>query len=97
MDCHLNTALQFNLLEEILNKWIPDSSQLWTASHALGFIDFARSSHQAAIIDFDLLNFDARQYLLPMSKDKADVYEIAVPKATIQSIFKGYKLVVVEN
>lgn len=26
MDCHLNTALQFNLLEEILNKWIPDSS-----------------------------------------------------------------------
>lgn len=43
------------------------------------------------------MNFDARQHLLPLSKDKADVYEIAVPKATIQSIFKGYKLVVVEN
>lgn len=97
MDCHLNTALQVNLLDEILTNWIPENSQLWTASHALGFIDYARQSNQAVTIDFDLLNFDSRQHVLPLSKDRADVYEIAVPKATIQSIFKGYKLVVVEN
>ncbi|TAF73106.1 MAG: chromosome segregation protein SMC [Bacteroidetes bacterium] len=97
MDCHLNTLLQYNLLQEIVTRWIPDSSQLWTASHALGFIDYANKSKTASIIDFDLLNFDLKQELFPQSKDTLDVYEIAVPKATISSILKGYKLVVVEN
>lgn len=97
MDCHLNTMLQFNLLEEIVTRWIPDSSQLWTASHALGFIDYANKSKTASIIDFDLLNFDLKQELFPQSKDTLDVYEIAVPKATISSILKGYKLVITEN
>lgn len=97
MDCHLNTSIQYNLLQEIVTRWIPDSSQLWTASHALGFIDYANKSKTASIIDFDLLNFDLKQELFPQSKDALDVYEIAVPKATISSILKGYKLVVVEN
>lgn len=97
MDNHLNTALQSTLLEEIVTKWIPDDAQLWTASHALGFIDFARKSEIASIIDFNLLNFDNRQEIVPQPKDKLDVYEIAIPKATIASILKGYKLVVVEN
>ena len=97
MDCHLNTALQSNLLDQIVTKWIPDSAQLWTASHALGFIDYARKSEIASIIDFDLLNFDVKQELVPLAKDNLDVYEIAIPKATIASILKGYTLVVVEN
>jgi AAA15 family ATPase/GTPase len=97
MDCHLNTALQYSLLEEIVTRWIPDSAQLWTASHALGFIDYARKSESASIIDFDLLNFDVKQELIPLSKDRIDVYEIAIPKDTIASILKGYKLVIVEN
>jgi AAA15 family ATPase/GTPase len=97
MDCHLNTALQSNLLDEIVTRWIPDDSQLWTASHALGFIDYARNSEAASIIDFDLFNFDTKIELLPLSKDKIDVYEIAIPKSTISSILKGYKLIVVEN
>ncbi len=97
MDNHLNTTLQSFLLEEIVTKWIPDSSQLWTASHALGFIDYARNSENAAIIDFNLLNFDQPQTLYPQPKDRLDVYEIAIPKATIASILKGYKLLVVEN
>lgn len=97
MDCHLNTALQSSLLEEIINRWIPDDSQLWTASHALGFIDYARKSDAASIIDFDLLDFDIKQELLPLPKDKLEVYEIAIPKSTIASILKGYQLVVVEN
>ncbi|HRG90309.1 MAG TPA: AAA family ATPase [Chitinophagales bacterium] len=97
MDCHLNTVLQSTLLDEIVNRWIPDDAQLWTASHALGFIDYARKSHSASIIDFDLLNFDIKQEIVPLSKDRLDVYEIAIPKATIASILKGYKLVIVEN
>ena len=97
MDCHLNTALQSSLLDEIVSRWIPDNAQLWTASHALGFIDYARNSDAASIIDFNLLNFDTKKELSPLSKDNLDVYEIAIPKATITSILKDYKLVVCEN
>lgn len=97
MDCHLNTTLQSNLLDEIVTKWIPDDSQLWTASHALGFIDYAKKSDISSIVDFNLLNFDIKQEISPLAKDNIDVYEIAIPKATIASILKGYKLVVVEN
>lgn len=97
MDCHLNTALQASLLHEIITTWIPDTAQLWTASHAIGFIDYAKKSEQASIIDFDLLNFDTKQELIPVSKEKMDVYEIAIPKSIIGSILSGYRLVVVEN
>jgi len=97
MDCHLNTALQSNLLNEITTRWIPNTSQLWTASHALGFIDYARNSKEASIVDLNLLNFDTKQELIPMAKDNLEVYEIAIPKSTIASILKGYKLIVVEN
>ncbi len=97
MDCHLNTALQANLLDEIVSRWIPENAQLWTASHALGFIDYARKSDTASIVDFNLLNFDTKKELIPLLKDKLDVYEIAIPKSTIASILKGYRLIVVEN
>jgi AAA15 family ATPase/GTPase len=80
MDCHLNTSLQSRLLEEIVNTWIPDDAQLWTASHALGFIDFARNADNASIIDLDLLDFDVPQVITPEPKEKLEVYNIAVPK-----------------
>lgn len=97
MDCHLNTALQFNLLQEIVTQWIPDTAQLWTASHALGFIDYARSSDEAATIDFDLLDFDAPQILVPVSKEYVEVYDIAVPKQMLPIILSDRKLVFCEN
>lgn len=97
MDCHLNTALQSNLLNEIITAWIPDNAQLWTASHALGFIEYAKNSDIASTIDFDLLNFDTKQELIPLPKDQLDVYEVAIPKSIIASVLKGYKLVIVEN
>ena len=97
MDCHLNTSLQYRLLEEIVNVWIPDNAQLWTASHALGFIDYARKSETAAIIDFDLRDFDAPQTLLPESKESIDVYDIAIPKTMMFDILKDKKIVVCEN
>ena len=97
MDVHLNTSLQYRLLEEIVNVWIPDNAQLWTASHALGFIDYARKSEQAAIIDFDNLDFDAPQTLSPESKESLDVYDIAIPKSIMFDILKDKRIVVCEN
>lgn len=97
MDCHLNTSLQSRLLNEIVNTWIPDNAQLWTATHALGFIDFARHADNAVIIDLNLLNFDIPQTIVPQPKSSLEVYDIAVPKDTIRNILKGYKLVTVEN
>ncbi|MFN4145198.1 MAG: AAA family ATPase [Runella sp.] len=97
MDCHLNTSIQYRLLEEIINKWVPDSAQLWTASHALGFKDYAHKSEQAAIIDFDMLDFDSPQTLSPQPKDTLEVYEIAVPKVVLTQLMSGRRLVFCEN
>lgn len=97
MDCHLNTTLQFNLLKEIVTEWIPDTAQLWTASHALGFIDYARSSDEAATIDFDLLDFDVPQTLVPVSKENIEVYDIAIPKQMLSIVLGDRKLVFCEN
>ncbi|WP_428660598.1 AAA family ATPase [Runella sp.] len=97
MDCHLNTSIQYRLLEEIVTQWIPDSAQLWTATHALGFIDYANKSEQAAIIDFDLLDFDLPQVLFPQPKSSLEVYEIAIPKVVLFELMKDRKLVVCEN
>ncbi len=97
MDCHLNTALQETLLKEIVEKWIPDSSQLWTASHALGFIDYARKTDNAVILDFDSLNFDIPQTIIPQSKEILDVYDIAIPKSILSQLFSDRKIVFCEN
>jgi hypothetical protein len=95
MDCHLNTSLQETLLKEIVEKWIPDSSQLWTASHALGFIDYARKTDNAVILDFDSLNFDVPQTIVPQSKEVLDVYDLAIPKSILSQLFSDKKIVFV--
>jgi len=97
MDCHLNTSLQTRLIEDIVTNWIPKNSQLWTASHSLGFIDYARKSDNAVIIDLDNLNFDIPQIIQPEPKDNLEVYEIAIPKNVISAILADKKLVVAEN
>ena len=95
MDCHLNTSLQRNLIEEIVNL-IPDNSQFWTASHSLGFIDYARQYEKGVIIDFDSLDFDEEQVLKPESKGLKN-YEIAVPANLIQDLFRGKQIFICEN
>jgi energy-coupling factor transporter ATP-binding protein EcfA2 len=97
MDCHLNTTLQKRLIENIVEQWIPDSSQLWTASHALGFIDYANESEKACIIDFDNFNFDVPQTLFPSPKHHIEVFEIAVSKEMIGRIMTGKKVIFAEN
>ena len=98
MDCHLNTALQYNLLQEITEKWIPENTQLWTASHALGFIDYARHSENAVTIDLNLHDFDDKIELVPVIKDNLDVYNIAAPVALLLNLItEGRRVLICEN
>jgi predicted ATPase len=97
MDCHLNTALQSTLLKEIVDNWIPDNAQLWTASHSLGFIQYAKESEQAVIFDFDNLDFDIPRVLTPEPKDNSDIYNLAVSKEILPELFKDRDIVFVEN
>ena len=78
IDAHLNTKLQYNLLKEIIENWIPDNCQFWAASHSLGFIQYVKESAGAVIFDFDDLDFDYPRVLTSEPKDNIDVYEIAV-------------------
>ena len=97
IDLHLNTKIQFNLLKEITENWIPENSQLWTASHSLGFIEYAKQTDFATIIDFDDLDFDVPRVLTPEPKDNPDIYEIAVGKAFLPSLFQHMNIYFVEN
>jgi predicted ATPase len=97
LDLHLNTTLQHNLLKEITENWIPEGCQLWTASHSLGFIEYANHTELATIIDFDDLDYDSPQILYPQPKNELEVFEVAVPEETLLKIFKGQKIIYCEN
>ena len=97
LDLHLNTALQYNLIKEIVENWIPDNCQLWTASHSLGFIDYASDTENAIILDFDNLDFDKPQVITPTDKKDYQVFEIAVGKQFIDKVFQDKKIVFAEN
>ena len=96
LDVHLHTQLQHALIREVVEHWIPDYSQLWTASHSLGFIEYAGDAADAAIIDFDDLDFDRPQVLAPAPKSP-DIFDIAVPRDSALKVFPNQTLVVCEN
>jgi AAA15 family ATPase/GTPase len=91
IDLHLNTKLQYAFLKEITENWIPENCQLWTATHSLGFIQYAKDTEHSAIIDFDDLDFDIPQVLFPSSKDNFEIFEIAVDKNFLSEVFAGKK------
>lgn len=97
MDVHLNTKLQYKLIKEITERWIPENSQLWTATHALGFIEYANDIENGIISDFNDLDYDKPQILRPANKTGYQVFEIAVSKEFIDKIFQGRKIVFSEN
>ncbi len=97
IDLHLNTKLQFDLIKEINEHWIPPNCQLWIATHSLGFIEYAKQTENAVIINFDDLNFDLPQTLTPEPKDNPDVYDIAVGKEFLSSLFQDKEIYFVEN
>jgi len=97
LDLHLNTRLQYALLKEITENWIPKNCQLWTASHSFGFIEYAREAEHAAIIDFDGYDFDEKYTLLPEPKTSLDIFDVAVPKSSIFDLFNDKQIVLCEN
>ena len=97
IDLHLNTKLQYNFLKEIIENWIPDNCQFWTASHSLGFIQYAKESKHAVIFDFDDYDFDEPRILTPESKDNPDVYQIAVGKEMLPALFQNFHIFFAEN
>ncbi len=97
IDLHLNTQLQYNFIKEIVEHWIPENCQFWTASHSLGFIQYAKESEQAAIFDFKDIDFDYPKILTPEPKDNPNIYEIAVNKELLPQLFKDYTIYFVEN
>jgi len=97
IDLHLNTKLQFRLLKEITENWIPKNCQLWTATHSLGFIEYAKQTDIASIIDFDDLDFDLPRILSPEPKDNPEIYEIAVGKEFLPALFQQMNIYFVEN
>ena len=96
LDVHLHTSLQYALAKEIVERWIPEHSQLWTASHSLGFIDYANGSDDAAILDFDDLDFDQPQTLQPAPKSE-HIFAIAVPRSSALKVFPNKRLIICEN
>ncbi len=96
LDVHLHTRLQYALLEEIVENWIPGSSQLWTASHSIGFIDYANSSDDAVIVDFDEFDFDQPLNLRPSPKSE-HIFDIAVPRDSALKVFPNKKLILCEG
>ncbi|MEP7318109.1 MAG: AAA family ATPase [Panacibacter sp.] len=97
IDLHLNTKLQYTFLKEIVENWIPENCQLWTASHSLGFIDYANDYEKGCIIDFDDLDFDKPQVLSPKAKDNFEIFELAVSKTFIDKVVQGRKIIFSEN
>lgn len=96
LDVHLHTRLQHALIREVVEHWIPDCSQLWTASHSLGFIEYASDAPDAVVVDFDDLDFDRPQVLTPSPKS-ADIFDIAVPRDAALKVFPNRTLVLCEN
>jgi len=97
MDLHLNTKLQYNTLKEITDRWIPNSSQLWTATHALGFIDFANDDKKSIVLDFDDYDFDKPQIIKPSVKNDYQIFELAVSREFIEKVFNGRTIIFSEE
>lgn len=97
IDLHLNTKLQYNFIKEIVENWIPKNCQFWTASHSLGFIQYSKEIDHSVIFDFDDFDFDFAKILTPEPKDNPNIYQIAVDKDFLPSLFQGLEIVFVEN
>lgn len=79
-ELHINTAIQAKLLKALL-RIIPDNSQLWVATHSMGFIEEASRIESSVIVDFSEKDFDIVQVLKPIEKTKDSlrkIYKVAL-------------------
>jgi predicted ATPase len=97
LDVHLNTALQYGLIQETVERWIPDGCQLWTASHSLGFIQYAQETTHSVILDLDELDFDVPHTLTPALRHSMEVFDIVVPRDMALELLPQKRLMLCEN
>lgn len=79
-ELHMHSSLQTALLNEIFSL-LPDTCQLWVATHSIGFIKGAvkigrNNSKDVCIFDFTNLNFDDELSLDPIVLSKGSVRKI---------------------
>lgn len=69
-EAHAAVAIQAHLLEALLSL-LPDESQLWIATHSIGFVRsayrLAQHGDEVAFLDFNAHNFDEAVVLTPSS------------------------------
>jgi hypothetical protein len=72
-ELHLNTAIQRRMLRE-LEKLVPENSQLWVATHSIGFLRALQEDlwSKTAVIDFTSTDFDASAVLKPIAGTRSD-------------------------
>jgi len=72
-ELHLNTAIQRRLLIE-LEKLVPEGSQLWVATHSIGFLRALQEElrEKTTVLDFSDVDFDAAQTIIPIAGSRAD-------------------------
>jgi predicted ATPase len=97
LDQHLEVTIQYRLIKEIVENHIPNGSQLWTASHSLGFLEYANETENALIVDFDDRDYDQTQTLNPEKNIKRDSLKLIVPTKTLVTILAGKKILFVEG
>jgi predicted ATPase len=74
-EAHMNTRLQGALLEELYTL-LPETSQLWLATHSIGMMRRARdlaNAHpdQVVFLDFENQDFDQTQIIEPIKPTRA--------------------------
>lgn len=76
-ELHLNTAIQRKLLIEI-EKLIPDSCQLWIATHSIGFFRAFQEElkSKTSVLDFSENNFDEPAIVVPMKPSRKNWQKI---------------------
>lgn len=72
-ELHLNTAIQRKLLVEV-EKLIPENSQLWVATHSIGFLRALQDElkDKTTIFDFTGVDFDSPATLRPIVGTRSD-------------------------
>jgi predicted ATPase len=72
-ELHLNTAIQRKMLIE-LEKLVPESSQLWVATHSIGFLRALQEDlwDKTAVLDFTGHDFDGPASIQPIVGTRSD-------------------------
>jgi len=84
-ELHMHSALQKALLKEFY-ELVPDTCQLWVATHSIGFIrgalDLLKSyPNKVVILNFSNIDFDQKQIIIPTSptvQNIKDMFSVAV-------------------